>query len=326
MEFNYGPAITGRFLCTTLQLADAPGRSTICRPHVGHSMNIPEKTLMHIRKVAIGLVAASIIVLLGLFRISTEAEFALASAAIVPVVLVSWLNGFAWGGVFSMMAALMWVYADYILGREFSSHWIPFANGLTRLATYLFVAYLTASKRALLMKQIEMATHDALTGIPNRRSFVATGQVEIVRALRYQHAVAVIFIDLDNFKQLNDSRGHDAGDAALKSVASALRKSLRETDHFARLGGDEFAVLLPEISEGAASQAGHKISAAIENSVTAFAPASASIGVAWFEKPGPDFSEMLRAADTLMYEIKNEGKHGVRVQAFRAAAPDGAQP
>ncbi len=288
-------------------------------------MQFPKKPLNGPQRLAAGIFAVSIIALLGFFRMSTDAEFAVASAAIIPVVLISWLNGVAWGGAISVVAASMWAFSDQISARQFSSSWIPYANGLTRLATYAFIAYLTATTRKLLMKQTELATHDALTEILNRHSFMEAGKAEASRALRYGTCLAVVFIDLDNFKQLNDNRGHVTGDAALKAVAGSLRRSLRETDHVARLGGDEFAVLLPEITENAASQAGHKISAAIATALAKFPPASSSIGVAWFEKPKEDFSAMVKAADTLMYEMKREAKGGVRTQAFKTMAPGNAQ-
>ncbi len=261
------------------------------------------------------------IILLGLFRTSTEAEFAFASAAIIPVVLVSWVNGFAWACAVAVLAAIMWVFSDHMTAREFSSDWIPFVNGSTRFATYLFVAYLTAITRKALAEQTELATLDALTGLPNRRSFVSAGKAELLRAIRYSRPLAVIFIDLDDFKALNDAEGHETGDTALKAVAFSLRKSLRETDHVARLGGDEFVVLLPEISENQASHAANKIAAKIASSLLPYAPVSASIGVAWFEKPQGEFSDMLVAADKLMYEVKHDEKRGMRTRAFRPEAP-----
>lgn len=124
------------------------------------------------------------------------------------------------------------------------------------------------------------------------------------------------FLDLDDFKRLNDSQGHEAGDRALTAVAKSLAGSLRNTDRLARLGGDEFAVLLPEISHAAAIEAGHKIAAAADVALKQFPPVSASIGIAWFESTESDFPAMLDAADSLMYAIKQEGKHGMRVERF----------
>ena len=141
------------------------------------------------------------------------------------------------------------------------------------------------------------------------------------RARRYGHAIGIAFLDLDNFKRLNDTQGHEAGDRALKAVAFALTGSLRVTDRVARLGGDEFAVILPEASFAAATDAGNKLSDVINLALQEFPPASVSIGIAWFELAATDFDDMVKAADALMYEIKQDGKQGVRSKRMPTTAP-----
>lgn len=145
----------------------------------------------------------------------------------------------------------MWMIADILSGREFAATWIPVVNGLTRMATYAFAAYMTAKVRALLVSVTELATRDALTGLLNRHAFDEVGEAEARRARRYGHDLAIIDLDLDNFKELNDTRDHANGDRALRAVSVALRSALRATDRVARLGGDEFAIL---IAIGLASQ------------------------------------------------------------------------
>lgn len=285
-------------------------------------MTAQAKSFSTAHRIIVWLAALSVIGLLGLVRASTDAEFAFASAAILPVMLVAWANGFAHGAAASCLAAAMWVAADLRAGREFSAGWIPLLNGTTRLLTYFLVAYLTARVRALLARESELATHDALTGLLNRRAFLDAGEAETRRAQRYGHSLAVVFLDLDNFKQLNDARGHAAGDAALKAVAAALKNSLRASDEVARLGGDEFAILLPEIGEKATADAGRKLDDAVAASLGPYSPVSASIGIAWFDGAHEDFTAMLKAADALMYEIKQQGKRAVRVRTFHDRATD----
>lgn len=278
-------------------------------------MEILSYLLQH-RKVFVSwLFAAALLALLGFVRHSTDAEFAFASAAIIPVYLVTWVGGFGHGLVASLLAVLMWIVTDPSDAKQ-NEIWLPYLNGITRLGTYTFVAYMTAKVRMLLMREMERATHDTLTGLLNRRAFLDAGETETARTLRYSHSMAVIFLDLDNFKQLNDSRGHDAGDAALQAVAKALGNTLRATDTVARLGGDEFAVILPEVDRKSAEEAGNKIADAIADALLRFPPVSASLGIAWFEKGRDDFATMLKAADVLMYKMKRDGKGGVRLQAF----------
>jgi diguanylate cyclase (GGDEF)-like protein len=258
------------------------------------------------------------LVALGLLRTSTDAEYAFASAAILPVILVAWLGGRREGLIMAILAAGMWVGADLLAHRQFSANWVPMVNGLTRLGTYVLIAYLTSKLKELLLHEQEMASQDALTGLLNRRAFFAEGEAEVDRSRRYGHGLAVAFLDLDDFKQLNDRQGHQTGDQALKAVSKALREAMRSTDRIARLGGDEFAVLLPEINYSAAAEAGQKIGTAIDMAMRPFPPVGVSVGVVWFDQVRDNFPAMLNAADDLMYEIKQHGKHGVQTRQARS--------
>lgn len=255
---------------------------------------------------------------LGYLRVATDAEYAFASAVILPVVAVTWIGGCRAGVIFSALASLMWMSADLLAQRQFSASWIPVLNGLTRLAVYSLIAWLVASLRGTLQREQRLARHDALTGLFNRRAFFEIGQDETDRARRYEHSIGIAFLDLDNFKRLNDTRGHAAGDRALKAAAAALKGSLRGTDRVARLGGDEFGVLLPEATLASATDAGNKLTAAIDHALKEFSPVSVSVGIAWFERAA-SFDTMVKAADGLMYEIKESGKHGAQTRRFAAA-------
>lgn len=261
-------------------------------------------------------VGLSVVALLSTFRIATDAEFAFFSAAIIPLMAVTWVGGRKDGLWFSVIVAVMWVASDLLTDRQFSAYWIPVLNALTLLGVYSLVAFLTSKVIVLLAREREFAVQDALTGLMNRRALFEVGEAEADRHRRYGHTLAVAFLDLDNFKQLNDDKGHVAGDKALEAVAMALRRAVRKTDRIARFGGDEFAVLLPEIGYDNAVDAGAKIAAAINLSLAEFSPVSVSVGVAWFDDAGLGFPAMLKAADDLMYDIKQEGKHGMKAQRF----------
>lgn len=261
-------------------------------------------------------IAAALLLLLGWLRQSTDAEYAFATAIIVPVFLVAWFGGFVHGLVASVLAAAMWIVADVLSERDFGSASTPYVNGAIRLATYCFISYLAERIRALLAREAEMATQDSLTGLLNQRAFYEAGQAEAQRAARYAHPMAIVFLDLDDFKVVNDTRGHEAGDQALVAVGEALRKALRSTDTVARLGGDEFAVLMHEIDEKSAVQAARKIAEAVESALEGYPPVTASIGVVWYERPRGDFKPMLQAADSQMYEVKHGGKGKLRVRKF----------
>ena len=162
-----------------------------------------------------------------------------------------------------------------------------------------------------------LAHHDALTGLPNRRLLEDRLEQALVRARRQHLHVAVLFVDLDRFKAVNDTLGHRVGDLLLRAVALRLRESLREGDTVSRVGGDEFVLVLPDMgSTLAASDTAHKVLEslaqpyAIEAHMLNVTP---SIGIAIFPKDGADVETMISRADTAMYHAKQMGRRNYQV-------------
>ncbi|MGE5469540.1 MAG: GGDEF domain-containing protein [Bacteroidota bacterium] len=276
------------------------------------------------RRWAAWVVCLGTILLLGGFRLATDARLLFASSALLPVLAISWIEGRRWGLLVAFLAAGIWSISDFMTGQESIADWIPWTNSVTRWLTYSLFAILIARLRQQFEQEHQEATLDHLTGLLNRRAFLEVGENEARRSERYKHPMAVVFLDLDDFKKLNDTKGHDAGDAALQATARGLIRSLRAGDQVARLGGDEFAILLPEIDYEAAVETGRKISHTADEVLEDFPPVKESIGVAWFEKADRPFQAMLKAADELMYEVKNQGKDNIRSSRFvRHHAPDG---
>lgn len=269
-------------------------------------------------RISVWLISVLVAIGLGFLRVLTGAEYAFVSAVILPLLVVAWIGGRREGMFFSALASLMWTAADLLAGLSFSATWIPILNGLTRFAVYILIVCLIAALREMLQREQRLARRDALTGLLNRRAFFEIGQEETERARRYGHALGIAFLDLDDFKRLNDTQGHEAGDYALIAVADVLTGFLRVSDRVARLGGDEFAVILPEATFAAATDTGSKLANEIRRALQNYPPVSVSVGIAWFERAAADFDEMLNAADALMYEIKVTGKHGVQCKHFSA--------
>ncbi|CAH1081065.1 GGDEF domain-containing protein [Candidatus Nitrotoga sp. 1052] len=261
-------------------------------------------------------ICVSVFLLIIAFRIATDAEFNFASLAVLPVLVITWIGGKRNGLSMAFLASAMWLVGDIASERQYSAQWIPWVNALTHLMTYSLVALLATQVRLQFEREHERATRDALTGLHNRRAFLEAGTSEVERTKRYAHPLAVIILDLDDFKQLNDTKGHDAGDMALRATAGALRGASRSSDRVARLGGDEFAVLLLEIGYEAAVEAGRKISIAVNAALQDFPPVRGSIGIAWFGEADRLFPAMLKAADELMYEVKKSGKDDVLSRRF----------
>ncbi|MCW8193835.1 EAL domain-containing protein [Proteobacteria bacterium 005FR1] len=158
-----------------------------------------------------------------------------------------------------------------------------------------------------------LATHDSLTGLPNRALFGELLEQATAMARRYHQRLAVMFIDLDRFKYVNDTLGHAAGDVLLKEMTARLKSRLRDSDVLARLGGDEFVVLLPNITTAgdAAVVARKLLNAAIEPILIMGQECrvTASIGVSLFPDHGEDHADLMKNSDTAMYVAKEKGKN-----------------
>ncbi|MGH8507126.1 MAG: EAL domain-containing protein, partial [Gammaproteobacteria bacterium] len=178
---------------------------------------------------------------------------------------------------------------------------------------------ITARKRAEI-RLAWLADHDPLTGLFNRRRLQEELEEAIARAKRYGHSGALIFLDLDQFKYVNDTSGHPAGDRLLEALGGSLPRVLREIDVIGRLGGDEFAIVLGRADAQEASQVARKILEHITNSEFRFGSklhkVSASIGIALFPEHGSNVKDLLTHADLAMYQAKETGRGRWHVFSF----------
>ncbi len=175
-----------------------------------------------------------------------------------------------------------------------------------------------AAKEQARRQSEHRATHDLLTGLPNRAQFIRLADREIEAARSRGSWVALMFIDLDGFKPINDTHGHAVGDEVLKILAQRMRNCLKGSDTVARLGGDEFGavVALPPEAAGSAERVAAKILDTVSQPIALGAlriVLSASFGVALFPCHGDDAQTLISVADTSMYEVKRAGKAGVRL-------------
>jgi diguanylate cyclase (GGDEF)-like protein len=160
-----------------------------------------------------------------------------------------------------------------------------------------------------------MTTVDGLTQVFNRRYFEDAIERELSRSRRYTRPLALVMIDIDHFKKINDGYGHLAGDAVLKDVAGVIRSRTRREDVLARYGGEEFALLLPEIDVKGATQLAEKLRKLVEKHTFTFdgetIPVTLSAGVAVVLKKSEDSQELIRRADEKLYEAKSAGRNRV---------------
>lgn len=160
-----------------------------------------------------------------------------------------------------------------------------------------------------------LVTSDGLTGLANRRAFLDALAREFSRATRYRRPLSLLMIDIDHFKDINDSFGHLAGDATLRQLGTLLRANLRRDDTIGRLGGEEFAVLLPEIDLAGARLTGDKLRRLVASKPFEYEgaqmPMSISVGVVTREHGDADAESLMRRADDLLYAAKRAGRNRV---------------
>ena len=200
--------------------------------------------------------------------------------------------------------------------------WIRNASGIW-MATLVSVAILLIGAILLLKAQRKtaqmryLADHDALTGLPNRVLFEDRLTLALADARRNKSQCALIFVDLDHFKDINDTYGHAIGDVVLREVADRLGACVRDSDTIGRLGGDEFVLLLPDIGgEQGASRVAEKARQSLAEDIVIDGraiPLSGSMGIAIYPQHGMTLSDLSNSADTAMYEAKANGRGTVRV-------------
>ena len=197
----------------------------------------------------------------------------------------------------------------------------PINLGKRRLLAYTThdVTVRTSFEAQLLENQQRLdhlAHHDQLTGLPNRLFLAAHLPGAIEEARRSGQVLAILFLDLDRFKHINDSRGHETGDALLKAVAQRIRPTARTVDVAVRMGGDEFIVILKEVTNAQVNDAAERIIKALSSPFVINGRSivtTVSIGVSIFPRDGADMEELLRHSDTAMYQAKERGRNNWQV-------------
>jgi diguanylate cyclase (GGDEF)-like protein len=212
---------------------------------------------------------------------------------------------------------LVWLVADVASGNLYSYPLVPVWNTLIRFIFFIITTLLISELRKAKEREGELARLDYLTGAVNSRFFYELAQREIDRSQRYQHPFTLAYIDLDNFKAVNDQFGHATGDQILRTLVSSARGFIRKTDTFARLGGDEFVLLMPETSQESAQSVISRLqSGLLEEMRQNNCPVTFSIGVLTCQAAPPTPNELVKMADNLMYSVKNDGKNAVKYATY----------
>jgi diguanylate cyclase (GGDEF)-like protein len=260
--------------------------------------------------VILGILLLGIVALLDYF---TGAELSFSIFYLIPIALFTWAINGNIGLAVACISAAIWLYIEVLSAPPYSSSFVYFWNSIIRLGFFLIPVLLFRN----LEKQRDYARTDFLTGVMNARSFHQIAQREIDRSVRYRHPFTVAFIDIDNFKIINDTFGHTFGDKVLWSIAQNMQRNLRKTDSIARLGGDEFALLLPEVDSETARVAIPKIQEKLMQEMQDNQwPVTFSIGVITLNAPPFTVDEILGFADKMMYSVKNYGKNDIKYATY----------
>lgn len=257
------------------------------------------------------------VLLVGYLHALTGLAYELHVFFVFPTLVVSWFNGRRFGYALAVLATAEWLIADRALASDQSSTLPLLFNTVMRLVIFTVGVWLIGELRRILLRESRMAREDALTHLPNRREFHERGQQALAQAQRQAAAFTAVFIDVDRFKEVNDTLGHAVGDALLTLVARTIGEQLRVSDIPGRLGGDEFALLLPNMNAQAASGYVEQLQGRLLSAMRSQNwPVTFSMGVASYPLAPPDFDLLIKQADALMYEAKRLGRNRIRQQEF----------
>ena len=231
---------------------------------------------------------------------------------LAPIVLVTWAVNRNAGLLVSLLSSLTLLVAEVAAAQTYSHPMVYLWNTLFRTVFYVIVTYLMTELQKARREEQLAARTDFVSGAANARYFNELLQMEINRIRRYPHPITMVYLDIDNFKMVNDLFGHPMGDEVLRFIASELKSQLRKTDIIARLGGDEFALLLPSTRESEAQVVvsklhGHLIQMMRQKNW----PVTFSMGVVTCVAPPHSVEQLISMADELMYKVKNSTKNGI---------------
>lgn len=261
--------------------------------------------------------AVALVLVLGIIDYISGIELSISLFYLIPIFMVVWFTDGQMGLVFSFASTIVGFIANYSAGQTYSNLTIYVWNIVLRLGFYLVVVWLGATLKKAYTLNRELARTDYVTGAISPRYFYDLAQIELRRAQRYRHPLTLAYIDLDNFKAVNDRLGHSTGDRVLRAVTAGICRQVRPADTLARLGGDEFGLLMPETDAEAAKTVLNRIhSSLVDEMLRNGWMVTFSVGVVTFNEVPKSVDEMVKMADGIMYSVKTAGKNGVNYHIY----------
>jgi len=258
-----------------------------------------------------------VVILIGYATPHAGLEISASIFYLLPVSLASWCAGRREGGFIALASSVAWYVADWYAGRHYSHPLIHYWNMAAMFGFFFVVSFTLSGLKMALEKEKNLARVDPLTGVVNVRYFAELADKEVERCRRYGRPLTLIYLDCDNFKEINDHFSHQGGDRLLRSLGLALQRHTRSTDIVVRMGGDEFAILMPETGEQIVPRAIEGFKSRLQESLQQSGwSVTFSLGAAIFLDPPESVDLLIKSADCLMFLAKNDGKNRIKYQIF----------
>ncbi len=251
------------------------------------------------------------------FKVTVGHDILVADFLLIPVAIVGWL---VTARAYAYVAAACTAAVSVVIAVSGQAQ-APLAAALAaagvRFVLYVIVLALLGAIRQMQLARETEARTDFLTGAANARAFEEAAAAEIERGRRYGQELSLLYLDVDDFKAINDTFGHGAGDGVLAELSHVMRCAVRTNDLVARLGGDEFAVLMPATNRFAALAVARRVRDEVARvTVPGGRVLRCSIGVASYLAPPTSADALIHDADTLMYRAKDQGKDRIESAEF----------
>jgi diguanylate cyclase (GGDEF)-like protein len=255
--------------------------------------------------------------IIGIVDFYTGYELNISLLYLMPVALLTWFDSQKSGIIVSLACSFIWLGEYAIVGHPFSHSLIPIWNTFIGLSFFIIITLLLSKLQCAMQHHKYLAYTDNLTGAVNSRLFFELVQIEVERLERNKHPFTLVYMDLDNFKEVNDKFGHSVGDEVLRTVVNYARNHFRKIDVMARLGGDEFVLLLPETTQISARVVLDKFQKGIVEEMHQHKwPVTFSMGVLTCNVTPSSTDELLKIADELMYSVKHDRKNAVKYSTY----------
>lgn len=271
--------------------------------------------IVKIEKVSFYKIAAGctlLTMLIGLIDSLIGPEISSALFYVLPIAMATWFGSRRTGIGITIFSVILWYISDRVSGQIYSNPITGYWNAGVRFCLFYIITLLLSGFRERFQEEELYADTDPLTGALNKRAFYEIVSKEVERSRRFKFPFSIAYIDLDNFKSVNDTKGHGEGDKVLKTVISEIIEHTRKIDVVSRIGGDEFAIMLLGTDRKKSQSAIQKIRGHLLDRMRALdCKVTFSIGLMTFETAPSDIDHMLNLVDTLMYEVKNSGKDNI---------------